>query len=95
MQRVDSRAARSHVMMPAFFGGRSHGKGKITAETGGVVEGRCQEFAGVCEESIVWDPGGEEVASLAGRRGAEGDEIGSSVSFGTKEIGRPLGPPTP
>ncbi len=46
-----------------------------------MVEGRCEESAGVCEESVVGKSGGEEVAPLAGSGRAEGDETGYSVSI--------------
>jgi hypothetical protein len=86
-QRADSRMSCSRVMMRSFFGERQHGEGEGGAETSGVVEGRCQESTGVCEKSVVWDSDGEEVASVARRRRAEGDEIGNSVSFHKKEVG--------
>jgi hypothetical protein len=59
----------------SFFGGRLHGEGEVEAEISGVVEGRCEEIAGVCEESAVGHSGGEEVAPVAWCGGAEGDEI--------------------
>jgi len=62
------------------------GKSKAAA-IGGVVEGRCEESAGVCQESAVGDSGGEEVASVAGGGGTEGDETQHSVSVGEEEIG--------
>ena len=40
-----------------------------------LVGGRCEEFAGVCEESVVGDSGGEEVEAVTGGGGAEGDEV--------------------
>jgi hypothetical protein len=52
-----------------------------------VVEGRREEFAGVREESVVGDSGGEEIASIARGCGAEGDETQGSISVDSAEIG--------
>jgi hypothetical protein len=66
-------------MMRAFFGGRKHGKG--TATIGGVVEGRCEESAGVCEESAVGDSGGEEVEAHTWCCSPESHEAESQLSI--------------
>jgi hypothetical protein len=49
-------------------------KGKAAA-IGGVVEGRREESASICEESIVRDSDGEEVEAVARRCRAKGHEI--------------------
>jgi hypothetical protein len=69
-----------------------HGEGE--AEIGSVVEGRCEESAGVVEESVVGHSGGEEVAPVARRRRAEGDETQDSISIDSAEggVGEPRGP---
>jgi hypothetical protein len=64
--------------------GNIDGKGKAAA-IGGVVKGRCEESAGVCEESPVGDSGGEEAASVAGGGCAEGDGLGHQVSVDSAE----------
>ena len=64
--------------------GSIDGKEKAAC-VGSVVEGRCEESAGVCEEPIVGHSGGEEVASVAGGGGAEGDGTWNQVSIGYKE----------
>jgi hypothetical protein len=64
--------------------GSIDGKGKAAA-IGGVVEGRCEESAGVCEESVVGDSGGEEVEAVAGGGCAESDDVGNSVSVDSTE----------
>jgi hypothetical protein len=66
--------------------GSINGKGKAAA-IGGVVEGRCEESAGVCEESVVGDSGGEEVEAVAWRSRAEGDETQDSIPVGATEEG--------
>jgi hypothetical protein len=71
----------------SFFGGRRHGEGEGETEISGLVEERCEESAGVCEESVVGDSGGEEVAAVAGGGGAEGDETQDSISVGATEGG--------
>jgi hypothetical protein len=70
------------------FRGQQHGEGEgeVEAEIGGVVKGRCEESAGVCEESAVGDSGGEKVEAVAGGGGAEGDETQDSISVGEEEI---------
>jgi hypothetical protein len=66
--------------------GSIDGKGKAAA-IGGVVEGRCEESAGVCEESVVRHSGGEEIAAVAWRRRAEGHEAWRQVLVGEEEGG--------
>jgi hypothetical protein len=65
-------------MILAFFGGRYYGEGKAV---GGVVEGRCEEFAGVGEKSVVGTRNGKEAQADARCSGPEGDEIGDPVSI--------------
>jgi hypothetical protein len=48
--------------------------GEGETEISGLVEERCEESAGVCEESVVGDSGGEEVEAVAWGGGAQGDE---------------------
>jgi hypothetical protein len=66
-----------------FFGGRLHGEGE--AEIGSVVEGRCEESAGVREEPVVGHSGGEKIAPVARGGGAEGDEAQDSISIDSAE----------
>ena len=57
-----------------------------------MVERRCEESAGVCEESVVGDSGGEEAAPVARGGGAEGHETQDSISVESAEggVGRPV-----
>jgi hypothetical protein len=65
-------------MMRAFSDGNyGESKVKVLAADRGLVERRREESAGACEESAVGDSGSEEVASIAGGCGAEGDETGN------------------
>jgi protein-S-isoprenylcysteine O-methyltransferase Ste14 len=52
-----------------------------------VVEGGCEESAGVCKESVVGNSGGKEVAPVAGSGGAEGDETQDSISVESAQGG--------
>jgi hypothetical protein len=52
-----------------------------------VVEGRCEESAGVCKESVVEHSGGEEVEAVGGSGGTEGDEAQDSIPVGATEGG--------
>lgn len=76
---IDAMPCRA--MMRIFFGGRYHGEVKAI---GGVVEGRCEEFTGVCKESIVGASNGKEAQAVARGSGAESDEIGDPVSINSE-----------
>jgi hypothetical protein len=56
-------------------------KGKAAA-IGGVVEGRREESASICEESVVRDSDGEEVEAIARRCRAKGHEIEGEIPLG-------------
>jgi hypothetical protein len=73
MNRIDYAISSFSRYDAAFLEG-SHGESEVEAEISGVVEGRCEEFAGVCEESVVGHPGGEEVEAIARSSRTEGHE---------------------
>ena len=52
-----------------------------------MVEGRCEESTGICEESVVGNADSQEIAAVARGGGAEGDEVGDSVSIDPAEGG--------
>jgi hypothetical protein len=71
-------------MMCGFEKGNIDGKGKA-ASVGGVVEGRCEEFAYVCEREAFRASGGQEAATYSGRGRAEGHGAWNQVSVNPAE----------
>jgi hypothetical protein len=66
-------------MMCVFARVSIDGKEKA-ANRFGMVEGKCEESAGVGEGEVVATAGSEEARTDAGRGGAEGDEVGDKIS---------------
>jgi hypothetical protein len=74
---------RPRSMMCAF--GKRSGDGESKAADCGLVEGGCEESACFCESEAVRAADCEEAPPHSRGRGAEGDDIGDSVSVDRKE----------